>query len=462
MKGVLGRRQCVACKKTFVSAEDLANNFLALEHLDSTAVREGQPRVCEECEEGDSTHRCVNCCRFLCLLCKTQHARAKATKAHNIQTMDELRACPREIGTRTAELCSVAGHGEQRITMYCFTCSKLVCMHCVVLDHPSPGHVYSMIEQAFLAEAGHLHSLIGAVENQDAVLDSAEKEIQNATTELRNNTDTAASSITSLFENLKSVLTSRKDQLLQEIDQIYQKKADVLNCQVESMKAASEQMRGTQTFVDHALKCGPKALVLKLKGPISDALSEAKLASRSLLLVKENPILSFDGGGSHEIEASIKTLGRIDVGRRHQQPMMLASMNNARPAHWAGGSSLQSAPYHQPTTGNEREVEQIAWPVRTMGELQPRFSMPTGSLASVQYPDPPLTMSGVPSAPGVQLYTGGAVRPVSSGTYGGHINIAMPSQQAFRFVGPESGQPHTAIWGGGGGHILTNKYSTLD
>jgi hypothetical protein len=450
-----GRRQCATCRKTFVSVEDLADNFLALEHLDSTAIRAGQVRMCEECEDGDSTHRCQNCCRFLCTLCKSQHVRAKATKNHTLVTMDELRSAPREIGARTAELCSVAGHGEQRITMYCFSCSKLVCMQCVIMDHPPPSHICNMIEQAFVSEASQLHSLIGAVENHDSSLESSAKDIQNAITELKNNSDTSATSVASLFENLRTVLTKRKEHLLQEIDEIYQRKAEVLNSQVESMKAASEQMRGAQTFVDHALRSGPKALVLKLKGPINDALSEARLASRSLLVVKENSILSFDAGGSHEIEASIKNLGRIEVGRKHQQPMILASVNGVRPVY---GHQLQCAPYQHASAAHEREAEQVAW--RPIGEIQQRYSLPPGAMP-VQYPDPPLSMAGIQAVPGGHVYTGGVIHQANPGGYGGQINVALPPQQAFRFAGTENMQPQTGIWGGGG-HVAPNKYSTLD
>ena len=468
-----GRRQCGICRKSFGSVEDLTDNFLALENIDSAAIQEGRPRLCEECDDGDSTHRCVNCCRYLCLQCKTQHTRAKATKSHVLKTMEELRMTPWELGTHTAELCNEPGHGEQRINMYCITCSKLVCMQCIVLDHQRPEHEYSSIEQAFVSEAGILHTLIEEIERKESRLDSAEKEINSTIKELKNNSDTATAAIKAVFENLSRTLLMRQNQLLHDIDTVYQKKSEALNSQVESMKAASEQMRGAQTFVDHALRSGSKSLVLKMKNTINDALSEAKVASRSLLVLKDNPVLSFDAGGIHEIEASINNLGRIDVGRKQPQPLIMASDNGARPVTWGGGNQTLAPLIRFAPQGHERgatplrpianqnfeQESQVVWAVQSRNDPQPRYSVPAGSFATV-FPDPPITIAGIQSAQSGHVYAG-AIAHQSSGTYEPHMNVAVPAQQAVRYAGAENLQPPTAIWGGTGGRVVSN-YSTLD
>jgi hypothetical protein len=477
-----GRRQCTLCRKSFLSTDELADNFLAMETLESFAVKEGHARACEECEDGIATHRCDNCCRYMCTPCQTQHTRAKATKSHTIQTMEELRNAPWKVGTQSAELCSVPGHSEQRINMYCFTCSKLVCMQCVVLEHPKPAHDYNLIEQAFITEAATLNSLIEGVEKQEKVLESVQKEIQGTINELKDNSELASASVKSVFDNLKNLLIKRQDALLQEIQAAYQRKSDVLNAQVESMRAASEQMRGAHTFVDYALRSGSKSQVLKLKDTMANALSEAQVASRSLLVIKENPVLTFDAGGSHEIEASIKSLGSIEVGRKPPPPPIMSSANGSHPQSWAQGAQLFRPPAH----AVRQEDGQVVWAVQNMaGEVQGHFatrgvpsapqprryaadSLPAGAaFAPVQYPDPPVSFGGLPPAAAGQPFATGVRHSTSFDPHqlGSIFAVQGGPEQEVRWLQPPGQQaaPRVApaMWGGAGvGQI--NKYSTLD
>lgn len=366
--------------------------------------------------------------------------------------------------------------------MYCFTCSKLVCMQCVVLEHPKPAHDYNLIEQAFITEAANLNLLIEGVEGQEKVLDSVQKEIQGTINELKGNSERATTSVKSLFDNLKTLIVKRQDALLQEIQAVYQKKSDVLNAQVESMNIASEQMRGAQTFVEYALRSGSRSQVLKLKDMIANALSEAKVASRSLLEIKENPVLTFDAGGSHEIDASIKNLGSIEVGRKPSPPIMNTG-TGSRPQSWAHGAQFYPPPAQN---GVRQEDGQVVWTVHNMaGEVQGHFatrgmvgapqprryvaeSLPAGAtFAPVQYPDPPINFGGLqPVAagqafqPGVRHSTGFDPHQV------GRLFAAQGgADQEVRWLQPPGQEaaprPATAIWGGAGvGQI--NKYSTLD
>jgi hypothetical protein len=355
-------------------------------------------------------------------------------------------------------------------------------MQCVVLEHPKPAHDYSLIEQAFITEAGTLNSLIEGVGGQEKVLDSVQKEIQGTINELKNNSELASASVKSVFDDLKSLLIKRQDALLQEIQAVYQRKSNILNTQVESMNAAGEQMRGAQTFVDYALRSGSKYQVLKLKDTIANALSEAKVASRSLLAIRENPVLIFDAGGSHEIDASIKDLGSIEVGRK-PPPSIMSTGNGSRPQSWAQGAQF----YPPPTQSAVRKEDgQVVWTVHNMaGEVQGHFatrsvmaapqpqprryaveSLPAGAaFANVQYPDPPISFGGLqPVAAGPAFSAG--VRH-STGFDPGLVPLFAAqggAEQEIRWVQAPlqeaAPRPATAIWGGGGGQI--NKYSTLD
>jgi hypothetical protein len=385
--------------------------------------------------------------------------------------------------------------------MYCFTCSKLVCMQCVVLEHPKPAHDYSLIEQAFLTEAGNLNALIEGVEGQEKVLDSVQREIQATINELKGNSELAASSVKSVFDNLKDLILKRQDALLQEIQAAYQRKSDVLSAQLEGMKAASEQMRGAQTFVEHALRCGSKSQVLKLKDTIAGALSEARVASRSLLAIKENPVLAFDAGGSHEIDASIKSLGGIEVGRKPPPPppsIMGTGGGSHRPQAWAPGV-VQGAQYYPPpppASGRDprappaavrHDEGQVVWTVHNMaGEVQGHFSTGGGVLSAPQprryageplpagtafapmqqYPDPPISFGGLQPVPGGQMFATGTRHSAAfDPAQLGRAFAAQQSQPPAAWAQPGAVQegvarPGMAIWGGGGGQI--NKYSTLD
>jgi hypothetical protein len=366
--------------------------------------------------------------------------------------------------------------------MYCFSCSKLVCMQCVVLEHPKPEHNYNLIEQAFITEAATLNSMIEGVEGQEKVLDSVHKEIQGTINELKGNSELASTSVKSVFDNLKNLLIKRQDALLLEIQAVYQRKSDVLNAQVESMKAASEQMRGAQTFVDYALRSGSKSQVLKLKDVIGNALSQAKIASRSLLEIKESPVLTFDAGGSHEIDASIKNLGSIEVGRK-PPPSIMSTGNGSRPQSWAHG-----AQYYPPPAQNavRQEDGQVVWAVHNMaGEVQGHFAtrsvmstpqprryvaepLPGGTaFVPMQYPDPPISFAGLQPVAAGQVFSTGVRHSTGFDPQqlSHHFAGQAGAEQEVRWLQPPAQEgaprPASAIWGGAGvGQI--NKYSTLD
>ena len=163
-------RKCPICRFSYPPA-DHPDNALALNLIEALALKEESfSPPCDECDEGNpATHRCLTCALYLCAVCQAQHARAKATKDHPTQTLAEARSCAAsavagpgdaaggggilELVRRPAEPCRAPGHDGQRLTMYCWPCARLVCMQCVALEHPRPGHDCLPADEAFSAQS---------------------------------------------------------------------------------------------------------------------------------------------------------------------------------------------------------------------------------------------------------------------------------------------------------------------
>ncbi|XP_065889178.1 E3 ubiquitin-protein ligase TRIM71-like isoform X2 [Dysidea avara] len=138
---------CPLCRAPLLRDEvaSIPTNFTINRLVDIFGKRQvaGKASVetkCGSCEENLSAITwCMECEDPLCHDCTEIHKKVKALKSHKTVPVKEFLQSPKQaLATpEKAEFCK--SHSEQKLDLYCKTCSKLICQYCTLKDHPR-GH----------------------------------------------------------------------------------------------------------------------------------------------------------------------------------------------------------------------------------------------------------------------------------------------------------------------------------
>ena len=132
--GKLATNNQVVCpidrKISAVPAGNFPKNFLVLDLL-AVDQKPSEISWCALCEgeKHPATHQCLECEDFMCSVAASIHLKAKVSKAHQVKTLDEVKANPQLSQT-------VSGLEHSKAFEYFDKqCGRLVCVSCVVLSH---------------------------------------------------------------------------------------------------------------------------------------------------------------------------------------------------------------------------------------------------------------------------------------------------------------------------------------
>ena len=142
---------------------------------------------CQGCvEDNTAVSRCMDCDNFLCLECQNAHQRLIALKNHNIVPMADLKSGKITFKSKLRDQnpkCSK--HSDQDCCFFCITCEMLICTTCTVLDHCSPDHSYTDIEEAIDCCRSEVGSLMTQAERSRESFQDAETLTKHAESRLK-------------------------------------------------------------------------------------------------------------------------------------------------------------------------------------------------------------------------------------------------------------------------------------
>jgi len=99
--------ECPLCRgkvtlSTSRAVEELPSHFSAVRLVeiirmqDQASSKKVTP-ICQNCEEEPAVSSCNECAIFLCDFCEKAHRKGKATRDHDICSLDDMRKCPNKI-----------------------------------------------------------------------------------------------------------------------------------------------------------------------------------------------------------------------------------------------------------------------------------------------------------------------------------------------------------------------------
>ncbi|XP_006819803.1 E3 ubiquitin-protein ligase TRIM56-like [Saccoglossus kowalevskii] len=136
---------CPTCNRSVkIPINDLQSNFFMSSLLDKIPEKldAATPRVCEFCEENEVTSICVECQQYSCTSCTRVHKKTKATKSHQVLSLDENQETKNKkpFAVQPIQYCNV--HTDNQLKYYCDTCQTPICMECTIIDHKVHQHRY--------------------------------------------------------------------------------------------------------------------------------------------------------------------------------------------------------------------------------------------------------------------------------------------------------------------------------
>ena len=120
------------------------NNLIELLHIHEVSSEEFGGKIqCESgLDENPAFARCLNCSEYLCESCFTIHQRLKATKDHNMLTLENIKKSDKKLGVQSVQRRQYCEeHEEEVLKLFCKTCKKVICRDCALVKHREHDYV---------------------------------------------------------------------------------------------------------------------------------------------------------------------------------------------------------------------------------------------------------------------------------------------------------------------------------
>ncbi|XP_071799079.1 uncharacterized protein [Asterias amurensis] len=252
---------CPLCKQTTKTpgcgVQNLETNFHLIGQLEDALVKEellteefSQP-ACDLCDlEKGAMSRCLDCCMYMCLTCKTAHRRIAALSKHTVASLDEL--CLGEV-TKTFRREKRTEECPNDHRFFCETCNDVVCKDCPEIDlrsvrSISPGwrgasqHKFVKIESAASSKRNITKQMITSLQKALGDYRSTLETIAADRANLERQSLGLREQVREAVRIIRKNIKEEKARLFKEIADIQQRKKKTLQECEKNLKAAMQRM----------------------------------------------------------------------------------------------------------------------------------------------------------------------------------------------------------------------------
>lgn len=141
-------------------------------------------------------------------------------------------------------------HKEQ-MKVYCYDCSRLVCLYCTVKDHN--GHNHDFVEKAAPKLTEDLIEQLDPLKVMKVRMMLVMKEIEATKLEIGAQVDTVSKEVDSLFEGLQKILAYRKQQLIEEVEAKGAEKVENLSDQEKKLSTSCAAIQNVIEYTEQSI-----------------------------------------------------------------------------------------------------------------------------------------------------------------------------------------------------------------
>ncbi|XP_046575812.1 E3 ubiquitin-protein ligase TRIM71-like [Haliotis rubra] len=363
---------------------------LILKIINDLKIHKGLRLPCTDCpDSNEAVARCDDCCVFLCTECKTSHDRHRLSRHHITVTFEEMKGRPVQTFRRLHQ-CS---QHQQPRQFYCYSCDKIICVSCTVLDHDKgKGHNVTSVDAAHQDQAQYTDDTLARLEEKVNKLSTTEAELMKTLQTIKVSADAAKKDLNHTFDNLIEKLQERRTILLSDVEDKSTKSSKITEEALESTRALrtklassteyTKQMRGKADHIEDL------ELMLSSAGSLNAMLEESPKAIEFF-----RSGVTFVPGNLDHLISTIKSTGLVrsvtfsPTRRPYCSYPAMYNTITMEPAELPEANDV-----HKKMFGNEVQVTcpALEWDSKTASS-EVTIS---GSVITNTKPDPPLPDTG--------------------------------------------------------------------
>ena len=233
------------------------NNLIELLHIHEVSSSSGESGKAIQCESGldesPAVARCLSCSEYLCESCYGIHQRLKATRDHNMITLEKIKKSDKKLGVQSIQRKQYCEeHDDEVLKLFCKTCNKVICRDCALVKHRE--HDYSFIHEVRPETRSQLELLLKEVEEKENEFQGYKKHIEELQ---RSNEDTLNSCLKDVNEmcnKLIEEIETRRAYLIAELHSKHEAEEEKNNGEMNSIDLSlvrlSDSIRFTRKLLD--------------------------------------------------------------------------------------------------------------------------------------------------------------------------------------------------------------------
>ena len=233
------------------------NNLIELLHIHEVSSCNGESGKTIQCESGLDEHaavaRCLSCSEYLCESCYGIHRRLKATRDHNMITLEKIKNSDKKLGVQSIQRKQYCEeHDDEVLKLFCKTCNKVICRDCALVKHRE--HDYSFIREVHRETRNQLELLLKKVEEKESEFQGHKKHVEGLQ---RSNEDTLNSclkDVNEMCDKLIEVIESRRAYLVAKLHSKHEAEEEQNKGEMNSIDLSlvrlSDSIRFTRKLLD--------------------------------------------------------------------------------------------------------------------------------------------------------------------------------------------------------------------
>ncbi len=256
----------------------LLTDYTMLWELQTLAWRAGLDKrrsVCGGCPDGRGCSSfCVDCDDFLCSVCVQPHKRMKKLAKHKLIDIKDLATVK-----PTPEPTTCASHPSLLVSMYCSTCSLLICTDCIACASHSTHTLHTLTADILKSFEQKLDDLI---QNTDkAVSQRVQRidEINNVQETMKENPIKLKKAIDEIADKCLLAVERLRDNAHAQVDQKLATSLEKSNEQKQMITGELNTLKSCGRFVQKTLSCSEPAARTAMVAKAASVLSGVTVTS---------------------------------------------------------------------------------------------------------------------------------------------------------------------------------------
>ena len=228
---------------------------------------------CEKCAKAPAEGFCCDCQKLVCAKCTVIHSMWMDLADHKIVSLaQQATAKASKMISPTDKVLYCSKHPKTALTLFCSTCSELICMDCTVRLHKD--HNYNLVDDLFAQYKDEIANGLKPVRENIARVKQALKEFDTSAKVIDDERGRVEADIHREINSLHQCLDQRRRELIGELEMLTQQKRKSLAAQRDAVEVTLAKHTSCVEYAEGGLETGSPAEVVAMRGAVLKRISE--------------------------------------------------------------------------------------------------------------------------------------------------------------------------------------------